>query len=253
MSEYSLLVINTISAAIGAIAGIAMAIGMIREARKPAENRHYWPWLVAMALVAVIVSAPLLFAFWIIGYDSRSVAQLASTSQQTSATVSEYLDSATTAWSFAANRSSPPLTFWGTPLITVDKLRVFVDHKEYFGGRWTPNITRAEIGDLRDVVKGTYREIALVHEANSGPLKALRWGPPTLNQDIPMPQEITSGSFGVMPAIPIRMRVVIIGPDNKEQYFYTEMLELTDNPNNQRFIIIHDDQRPAWAMAWESH
>jgi hypothetical protein len=63
MSEYGLLVLDTIFGGIGAVADLAIVALMIREARKPSGARQYWPWLAAMALVAVTVTGPTLLAY----------------------------------------------------------------------------------------------------------------------------------------------------------------------------------------------
>jgi hypothetical protein len=57
MSEYGLQVLQTIFSGIGTLAGVATFVRMILEGRKPPESRRYWPWLVALGFIAVIVAA----------------------------------------------------------------------------------------------------------------------------------------------------------------------------------------------------
>lgn len=46
----------------GALADIVIVALMIREAFRPIATRRYWPWLVAMALVTIAMSAPIMLA-----------------------------------------------------------------------------------------------------------------------------------------------------------------------------------------------
>jgi hypothetical protein len=53
VSEHWLLILDTIFGGVGALADIGIVILMVREMSKPASDRRIWPWLIAMALIAV--------------------------------------------------------------------------------------------------------------------------------------------------------------------------------------------------------
>jgi hypothetical protein len=93
------------------------------------------------------------------------------------------------------------------PSTTVDRLRFYVDASPKRTGIIGLGQTqfRAQIGELKDVVKGQPREIDLVFKGPKSAIAEFYWGDPANN-------------FWVGETN--RVRLVIIGPSGSEQHFY---------------------------------
>lgn len=124
----------------------------------------------------------------------------------------------------------------GRPTTTTDKLRILVDYEipEQIGPYKTRKPQRVSIGELKDVVDGIDRTIVLVREGKKPSFPNLLWWR-DINSGESLPMPDTTG-WPFRPAILIRMRVVIIGPNNQAQFFYNELLEVAKQ-ESKWFIV----------------
>jgi hypothetical protein len=143
------------------------------------------------------------------------------------------------------NGPGQPLSFQGVPVVTSERLRVFVDYSEYRSG-WMPK-TRAFIGEFKEPVKGKVERLQLIYSAtkeNAG-TNTLWWGDPSQNHAVTTP--IYSSNI---PAIIVRARVAIIGPGG-EQHHYFMLVREAENIGTYVGVIPEHDSGD-WIESWEN-
>jgi hypothetical protein len=130
--------------------------------------------------------------------------------------------------------------------ITADRLRVFVDYSLYRNG-WVQR-TRATIGVIKEPIKGQYVSLPLISTGrfvNTGS-NDLWWGGP-LSASFPIPPPDLSD---LLPAIPVRARLVVIGPSDEEQHYYFMLIRVAAQPGERRFGIVRPPETD-WIDEWE--
>jgi len=141
---------------------------------------------------------------------------------------------------------SEPLWLNATPVITTDRLRIFVDYSEYRNG-WMPK-TRAFIGEIKEPVKGKTERLQLIHylanKPNAG-TNALWWGDPSHNYPATTP-----GYSSNLPAILVRARLAIVGQSG-EQHHYFMLVRSADNVGTYVGILPEHDSGD-WIETWEN-
>jgi hypothetical protein len=63
-SENALPILDTIFGGVGCVTNLAIVAMMFRERRKPLHERQWWPWITAMALIAVTAFLPGISTYW---------------------------------------------------------------------------------------------------------------------------------------------------------------------------------------------
>jgi hypothetical protein len=194
------------------------------------------------------------FCIWAIPPDHKSFgAILYSTTQQAStlsqaggpveATVKrpEYVRNIVIAPAFSADQL--PLVLGGVSAVTLDRLRVFVDYSTHRNG-WVPR-TRVAIGEIKEPVQDQNIRMQLVYSGKpeGAGNNDLWWGNPNLKEALPPPD---TNFF--LPAIPVRARVVFIGPSG-EQHYYFMVLRGADGSANRIGILRQHELD--WVADWE--
>jgi hypothetical protein len=130
--------------------------------------------------------------------------------------------------------------------VTVDRLRVFVDYSEYDSG-WMPKV-RAYIGEIKEPVKGQFSRLQLVNVATqpNGGTNNLWWGNPSDFHAVSN-EQINS----LMPAVPIRARLVIIGQGDAEQHYYFTLLRAVSLPGAYKIGVLQQHESGDWIASWE--
>jgi hypothetical protein len=136
-----------------------------------------------------------------------------------------------------------PSMLGATSALTVDRLRVFVDYTLYKNG-WMTNKIRVKIGEIKEPVAGQNISLPFIYEVVRPSVQNLFWGDPNLNQYIYPPDLID-----LIPIVPYRARLAIIGPSGQEQHYYFEMFRF-ENDQVRRFAILHEQPRD-WMDEWE--
>jgi hypothetical protein len=139
-----------------------------------------------------------------------------------------------------------PLSLLAIPATTTDRLRVFVDYSEYRSG-WMDR-TRAFIGDLKEPVRDKAERLQMIYSAimPNGGTNNLWWGDPKQNQ--PVSSSYYNGD--PLPAALVRGRVVIVGPEG-EQYYYFVLVRAAGSAGTQIGIIPQHDSGD-WIEKWEA-
>jgi hypothetical protein len=123
-----------------------------------------------------------------------------------------------------------PLSMSAVPDITATKLRVFVDYD------YGSDIERVKIGDI-DVVRHESFELPLVH-AEGSRWETMWWGEDKRNYVL---------FDSTVPASLERIRIVILGRDNREQYYPAVIQVFSELTRRQRIQIIDiRDATRAW-------
>jgi hypothetical protein len=140
-----------------------------------------------------------------------------------------------------------PIGFGGTSTLTTERLRVFVDYSMYRSG-WMSRV-RVPIGEISDPVKGQFVRIQLAYKGtkpNGGTLD-LWWG------SNPAPAHpIQTPMYANEPVATARGRVAIVGPDNKEQYTYFELMRAPNENGQFRILILQGGAVDDWISKWEA-
>jgi hypothetical protein len=138
-----------------------------------------------------------------------------------------------------------PLSLFATPAFTSDRLRIFVDYSEYRSG-WMDR-TRAFIGEIKEPVKDKTERLQLIFSGimPNGGTNNLWWGDPLQNH--PLSSSTFNGD--PLPAILVRGRVVIVGA-NGEQHYYFVLVRATGNVGTQVGVIPEHDSGD-WIEDWE--
>jgi hypothetical protein len=140
-----------------------------------------------------------------------------------------------------------PIAFGGTSTLTTERLRVFVDYSMYRSG-WMSRV-RVAIGEIKDPVKGQFVRIQLAYKGtkpNGGNLD-LWWG------SNPAPAHpIQTPIYANEPVATVRGRVAMVGPDNKEQYTYFELMRAPNENGQFRILILQGRAVDDWISKWEA-
>ncbi len=153
----------------------------------------------------------------------------------------EYLKNIT----FGVDDGGGPTWMRAESVVTTDKLRVLVDYSLYRNG-WVQKI-RAPIGEIKNPVNGERVEIIFTSSGryiNSG-TNDLWWGLPPAQYPIPAPD-----LNDLIPALPVRARLVIIGPSNDEQHYYFMLIRAAAQSGSKRFGILRGPEAD-WIAEWE--
>jgi hypothetical protein len=79
MSEYALSLWGTISGVVTALGTIVIVFLMLKERNRPAAERNYWPWLIALAVIVVVSLTPGYMVYRLVhGVPSQSIQQTGS-------------------------------------------------------------------------------------------------------------------------------------------------------------------------------
>jgi hypothetical protein len=159
----------------------------------------------------------------------------------------EFIKNGTLILGFNFDGSEVPLAFGGTATLTTERLRVLVDYSAYRSG-WMSRV-RVPIGEIKDPVKGQFVKVQLVYKvrkANGGTYD-LWWG------SDPAPAHPVSVPVYNEAIAPTRGRVVVLGPNGKEQHIYFELLRAPNDPNGQmRILILQGREVADWIASWEA-
>jgi hypothetical protein len=140
-----------------------------------------------------------------------------------------------------------PLILNGISAVTTDRLRVFVDYSEYRSG-WMEK-ARATIGEIKEPVKGRTEHLQLIYYQKDRPnagQNALWWGEPSKEQ--PVVASTFSGS--PLPAILVRARLAIVGPEGEQHYYF---LLVRGGENIGTGVgVIQQHELGDWITEWES-
>jgi len=205
-----------------------------------AGARNIWVWL---ALLIVIAFGPAL----LVAALSRTATPVSVPNTQLIPTTSpatiqpEYLKDI--AFGVDERMVDKPSMIGATPTLTTDRLRVFVDYSMYRNG-WMPKI-RVQIGEIKEPVAGQQIAIPFIYSVVGPGVHDLFWGNPSLRQII-YPPDLND----IIPVIPIRARLAIIGPSGEEQHYYFEMLRF-DNNQSRRFGILRGPEQD-WIADWKA-
>jgi hypothetical protein len=242
MSEYQILVLMLVcDLAMGIVVPVEFILHEVRyqrELRKHALNNPEAPppkrptlrWPLVVVLCAALVST---FAFVIFIY--RPASTIAATAGP------EFLKYIV----FGVDDGRGPTTLSGESTITTDKLRIFVDYSPYRGG-WLPK-NRVPISDIKDPVSGQRTEIVFTSSGrymNAG-TNDLWWGAVGGRYPIPAPD-----ATDLVPAMPVRARLAIIGPSGTEQHYYFMLIRIDPAPGGRRFGILRGPETD-WIAEWE--
>jgi hypothetical protein len=127
-----------------------------------------------------------------------------------------------------------PLAFKGTASAPFDRLRVRVDYASNAIGFYSR--TRVLLSDIKDLAKGDHFDVPLVFRAlEKGPASDIYWG--NSNKNYPL-AEIN------------KVRLVIIGPDDKEQHLYFQII--VGLPNQPQPLRIMQEQELQWIAEWKA-
>jgi hypothetical protein len=144
---------------------------------------------------------------------------------------------------FGIDEKDQPTFVGGISNITTDRLRVAVDYSYYKAG-WLPK-RRVPIGEFREPIMGVQIRIPIITSGlrpNRGS-SDLWWGSSDDPIYPPDPNDL-------IPVVPYRCRLVIIGPTGEEQYYYFTMLRVISQQGNRRFGILREPESD-WMSEWE--
>jgi hypothetical protein len=151
-----------------------------------------------------------------------------------------------TSWTDAKH----PLMFLGTPTMTTDRLRVVVEYSLYRVGWMSP--VRFELDQVKEPIKGKRFTLPMAHAGTkqNGGLEDLWWGTDPRSDNLVTNNPVYENNSA---AALTRGRIVIIGPDNKEQNaLYFEIVRgLNDQGGNIRFRVLHGPEVADWISEWE--
>lgn len=134
-----------------------------------------------------------------------------------------------------------------TPTQTVvTRLRVFADITGGFPGakNWPP-ITRVEVGELIDVVKGRQLSLKIImRDPSKGRLSDLFWGQDSASNN--------AVSFNPGIRSVVHARLAILGPDGIEQpiYFMLLLTDVTETEGHQMLVVNEGDLD--WINDWKA-
>ena len=206
-----------------------------------------WYFIAPCLVVAILAIAGAAYGFGLRASASQEEPNKAAPAQSVSPTREEFLKNATVIIGFGADQ--PPIAFGGTSTLTTERLRVFVDYSIYRSG-WMMRV-RLPIGEIKDPVKGEYVRIPLAYRGSkpNGGAEDVWWG-----SDPSPSHPVSNPVFGQIPVSLTRGRIVVIGPSNKEQYVYFELLRVANDPTNGefRFMILQGRDVYDWIAHWEA-
>src|SRR5262249_36779526 len=112
---------------------------------------------------------------------------------------------------FGGDYGDQPTIIEAVPALTTRRLSVYVCYSYYKYG-WMQKI-RAPIGDIKEPVAGVHIRLPIINYGlrPNGGTNDVWWGDPTLRYSIPPPD-----STDLLPAMPVRARLVIVGPSGEE-------------------------------------
>lgn len=143
-----------------------------------------------------------------------------------------------------------PLVFLGTPTRTTDRLRVLVEYSIYRNGWMSP--VRFELDPVKEPIKGKRFTLPVAHTGTkqNGGVEDLWWGTDPQSGNLVTNNPLYEGNVA---ATLTRGRIVIVGPDNKEQNAtYFEIVRgLNDQNGNVRFMILQGREVSDWVSEWE--
>jgi len=151
----------------------------------------------------------------------------------------EYLKNIT----FGVDEGDQPTSVGGFATITIDRLRVAVDYSFYKSG-WLPK-RRIFIGELKEPMTGVQVRLPIITSGLRPDRGSsdLWWA----NSDDPIyPPDPTD----LVPVVPYRCRLVIIGPAGEEQHYYFSMLRVISQQGKRRFGILRGPETN-WVENWE--
>jgi hypothetical protein len=244
MSDYWLLVLDTVFGGFGAFADLVIVALMIREARKPVENRRYGPWLAAMALVTVAMIGPSLLAYRLssnggssapVGARLGGAAGVEAVAGQVAPPKAAPMGANPIAAVFVKNQSigatssnekgtQPAVIYHAEFATTGEHLRAFVEYRFLESDTRGMKPVRIALREFKSFVKNDDLSLVVVSrdDATDGQY-TFKWGEKSINAPALNP----GGKYYA--------RINLVGDDGKEQHEYfilfTGLMNATSYPN----------------------
>jgi hypothetical protein len=226
---------------------VLLAVFMFHQRREIWVFMHSWLFIVGCYVVAFIAVGGGSYAL-----GTRTLADISAEKQTAAPSLSviaqeQFLKDAVLAdWS---DNPKEPLIFLGTPTLTTDRLRVVVEYSIYRNG-WMSRV-RFEVDPIKEPIKGQRVKVPVAHVGTkqNGGMEDLWWGTDPHSANLVTNNPIYASG----PASLTRGRVVIIGPNNKEQNaVYFEIVRApNDATGNLKFMVLQGREVGDWISDWE--
>jgi hypothetical protein len=242
----------TVTAICWSLAGIILVWAGIEYGRKWNAFRRgkglagleSWYFIVPCLVVAVLAIAGAAY-----GFGLRTVAPSDDRKGSTAQTASqpakeEFLKNVAITIGLG---DEMPVGFGGTATLTTERLRIFVDYSMYRSG-WMSRV-RVPIGEVRDPVRGQFVRIQLAQKGTkpNGGANDLWWG-----SDPAPAHPILTPVYNNEPVAMVRGRVAIVGPNNKEQYVYFELMRAPNENGQFQILLLQGRAVDDWISRWEA-